>query len=239
MLRVWRDYYWTTGWPWRVIRPWLVPRILQTLHSILMLTLRITVSGAHQLTPFLDRPAERGVVLVTWHDLTLLPLHLFRDKNITILASRSRAGQMQAAFWRLYGWPNVWGSSTRKRDAIKALREMLRLLREGQSLAFAPDGPKGPRHQVQPGVVYLAANAPATIIPLGVAADKCWRLNTWDRYFIPRPFAHVHIHLGEAMIVPPNGARDDVEMWQQRVQEALDAAIARCEREVGIEPQEV
>jgi lysophospholipid acyltransferase (LPLAT)-like uncharacterized protein len=217
-----RHYFWTPGEPWRTVRSWLVPRTLRVLHSTLMNTLRISVTGGAQLPQFLDNPQrEQGALLVTWHDLTFMPLHLLRNKNIGVMMSASRAGQMQAAFWRLYGWPTVWGS-TKKREGIKAVREVIRLLRTGQSFAFTPDGPKGPRHHAQPGVIYFASNAPAVIIPFGVAASSAWNLPTWDRYLIPKPFSRVHIHLGEALTVPPQLSREEMEEWRLRVQSELD-----------------
>jgi lysophospholipid acyltransferase (LPLAT)-like uncharacterized protein len=197
-----------------------------------MLSLRISVSGGAQLPGILDEPRERGVLFVCWHDHTFVPLHVCRRKNIGVMMSRSRTGQIQAAFWRLHGWPTVWGSA-KKREGILALRETLRLLRSGQSLAFTPDGPKGPRHEAKPGVVYMASNAPAAIIPLGVASNRFWQLPTWDRYLIPKPFARVHIHLGQPLEVPPNLSKDDMAQWQARVQDAISAAVAVCQQRVG------
>lgn len=208
-----------------------VPRLLRATHSLLMLTLRLSVSGGSQLPEILDRPEddgpERGALFVCWHDHSLLPLHLFRHKGIGVMMSRSRAGQMQAAFWRLYGWPTVWGS-TKKREGIQALREALKMLRAGQSMAFTPDGPKGPRHRAQPGVIYLASNAPAVIIPLGVAADAFWQLPTWDRYLIPKPFARVHVHLGEPLLVPPEIPRAEMALWQERIEAEINRAVQTC-----------
>ena len=217
-----RHYFWTPGEPWRSVRSWLVPRLLNALHSALMSTLRISISGASRLQPILESP-ERAGLLVTWHDLTLVQLHTFRDKQIHVMMSHSRSGQIQAALWRLNGFPTVWGS-TKKREGVRALREALRGLRENQVFALTPDGPKGPLHRCQPGIVYLASNAPAPVIPIAVAAARFWRLRTWDRYLIPKPFSRVHVHIGEALQVPPDLEREAIEEWQVRIAEALDAA---------------
>ncbi len=233
-----RDYFWSRGEPWNSLRAALIPRLLQATHSLLMLSLRLSVSGGSQLPEILDRPSdnppERGVLFVCWHDHTLLPLHLFRHKSIGVMMSRSRAGQMQAGFWRLYGWPTVWGSSSRKREGVQALRETLRLLRAGQSMAFTPDGPKGPRHRAHPGVIYLASNAPAAIVPLGVAADAFWQLPTWDRYFIPKPFARVHVHLGHPLTIPPDIGKDELALWQERIETEINHAVQCCREQLGL-----
>ena len=47
-------------------------------------------------------------------------------------------------------------------------------------------------------------------MPLGVAAASGWRLSTWDHFFIPRPFARCHVHLGPPLHVPQQLTRDDI-----------------------------
>lgn len=231
-----RRYFWSQGEPWRSLRSWLVPRLLRIVHSLLMCTLRITTTGFAHCRQYADDPQGNGALFVLWHDQTLLPLHLFRHRGVGVMISTSRSGQIQAAFWNLYGWPTVWGS-TKKREGIQALREMLRLLRDGQSFGFTPDGPKGPRHKAQPGVLYLATKAPAAVMPMGVAASSAWRLPTWDRYLIPKPFSRVHVHVGQALELPADIPKEDTEQWQAFIERAIDEAEAMAARalEQGVE----
>jgi lysophospholipid acyltransferase (LPLAT)-like uncharacterized protein len=222
-------WFWSDAEPWYTLRNRIVPHILRALHAALMCTLRITTSGLGQVQPYLgDAGVERGALFVVWHDALLLPMHLVRHKRMCVMVSRSRSGQIAAALWKLYGFPIVWGS-TRKRAGIQALREALGHLRAGQSIGFAPDGPQGPRHQAHPGVVYLAAQASASIMPVGVAASAAWRLPTWDRHLIPRPFARVHLHVGNPIAVPRDVSRDQISHWQTAITDSLEHAedIAR------------
>jgi lysophospholipid acyltransferase (LPLAT)-like uncharacterized protein len=228
-----RDLFWSKGNPWRGIRSYSVPRLLRFMHAGLMSTVRITTTGVHQSQGYYGRTEGPGALFVLWHDHTLVPLHLFRQRGIGVMMSRSRAGQMQAAFWSLYGWPVVWGS-TKKKEGIAALREVLRLVRGGAMFGFTPDGPKGPRRYAHPGVVYLASKAPAVVMPLAVAASDYWQLSTWDKYLIPKPFSRVHIHLGEPLHVPENLSKEDNEIWRLKIQDALNESERRAQEELRL-----
>ena len=197
-----------------------------------MSTVRLSTTGLHRFAPYLEGQIKDGALLVIWHDQTLFPLYIFQDQGIYTLMSTSRNGSLFARVWMLYGWNIVWGS-TKKRQGVLALREMLGQLRAGAKVGFTPDGPKGPRHQSHGGVVYLASKAPAIVLPFAYSASRAWNLPTWDKYIIPKPFARVHLHIGPPVQVPPNLPRDQTEAWQQKITQALNEAerVARCEIE--------
>ncbi|BCM90007.1 hypothetical protein IAD21_01858 [Abditibacteriota bacterium] len=217
-----RDAFWTPQQPFASIRSWTIPRLLRLLHSSLMSSLRISTSGFYNIQPYLEGP-KGGALCVLWHDHTLVPLHLFRERGIATMMSRSRAGQMQAAFWRLHGWSTIWGS-TKKKEGIAALRETLRCIDNGGVVGFTPDGPKGPRREVHGGVVYLASKSGAPVVPVATAASDFWQLTTWDRYLIPKPFARVHMHMGEPISIPDKLSREETEEWLLKVKYAIDDA---------------
>jgi lysophospholipid acyltransferase (LPLAT)-like uncharacterized protein len=225
-----RDAFWTPTPPWSTVRAWVVPRFFEAWHCALVCTWRISSTGFSRGMPLALEKGE-GALLVCWHDKTLVPLHFVRDLNFAGMISTSRAGQLQGAFWARYGWRIVWGS-TKKRQGILALREAMRLLREGQSFAFTPDGPKGPRHKAQGGIVYMASNAPAVILPVGIAASRAWKLPTWDKHMIPKPFARVHLHMAAPLRLPSDIPKNEMAHWLQVIEEAIEAAEREAERHV-------
>ncbi len=228
--------FWTEERPWRELRNWAVPRLFRVLHSALMNTLRVSTSGVHRMTPYLEGHEKSGAVFVLWHDQSLFPLFFFSQSGMASMLSTSRNGRLWAGVWKLYGWPVIWGS-TNKRAGVLALRDALARLREGKNIGFTPDGPLGPRHQAHGGVVYLASKAPAVVMPISYSASDAWHLRTWDRYLIPKPGAHVHLHVGAPIQIPPDLTREATEAWQQKIAAALDeterVARAEVERRTG------
>ncbi len=81
----------------------------------------------------------------------------------------------------------------------------------------------------------MAARAGVPILPLMWGADRCWVLNSWDRYLIPKPFAHIAIHFGRPIYVPRSTARADLDIYRQRLEDEMNAAARWCDEQFGKE----
>jgi hypothetical protein len=93
------------------------------------------------------------------------------------------------------------GSSSR--GGKEALRKMIDHLNQTGLAGHIVDGPKGPAGNVKAGVIQLAHAADAAIIPFYISADRAWYFNSWDSFFIPKPFARVVISFGEMIKFTP------------------------------------
>ncbi len=162
-----------------------------------------------------------------WHENMLLPAYHYARADVSVLISRHADGQLIAEACRHLGFGLVRGSTTR--GGVEAVRQMLRLGKTGH-LAITPDGPRGPRRQVQSGLVYLAARTGLPIVPGGMAYDRPWRMNSWDRFALPRPFGRAACVVGAPITVPPDADREQLEQYRRRVEEALHRVTAAAER---------
>jgi lysophospholipid acyltransferase (LPLAT)-like uncharacterized protein len=70
-------------------------------------------------------------------------------------------------------------------------------------LIITPDGPRGPRRQLEEGAIYLAARLAMPIVCMGFAFDRPWRLNSWDQFAIPRPFSRARAVISSYLEIPP------------------------------------
>jgi lysophospholipid acyltransferase (LPLAT)-like uncharacterized protein len=138
--------------------------------------------------------ARRAHVFLLWHEAILPLLWHHRGQDVTLVVSEAREGQYLTDFAKSLGYRAVRGSSTR--GAARALLGAVRELRDGHVVAFTPDGPRGPRREMKPGVVAAAQRAGTAVVPVHARAGRAWRLNSWDRFMIPKLGARVTITYG-------------------------------------------
>lgn len=167
-------------------------------------------------------------ILAFWHRHLLLMPYSYRGRRISVLVSRSRDGELIARTVNRFGIDASRGSSSR--GGAQGLRELLRKAAEGYDLAFTPDGPRGPAGVVQPGVILAAAAMGWPVQPVALAATRCRRLRSWDRFVVPLPLSTVHFVYGEPLTV---ARRADPMAAAAELARRLDGAEAEAERIAG------
>jgi lysophospholipid acyltransferase (LPLAT)-like uncharacterized protein len=145
------------------------------------------------------RGSGRPVVIMSWHEALLPVLWHHRAQGISAIMSAGRDGQHLAAFARRIGYRIIPGSSSR--GGARALLRAVRTLREGRVVGFTPDGPRGPRRVIKPGVLLAAQRGGGLVVPVHAEAHPAWRLASWDTMLIPKPFAKVRIAYGAPFFV--------------------------------------
>ena len=174
---------------------------------VLGTTWRIRLVNTQGLTAL--RTAKSSFIFSLWHGQLLPLLWHHRGEGVLVLISEHRDGEMVARAATSLGFGLIRGSSTRGGD--RALISMAHELQAGKEVAITPDGPKGPAEKYAPGALVAAHRANAFILPVGVAVDRAWRLRSWDRFMIPKPFARVTIAYGEPTKVSANSPRAAAE----------------------------
>ena len=171
------------------------------------------------------RPGSRGpYVYAFWHESILLPAYLYGRPDIAILSSHHADGQLMAGIAGRLGFTVVRGSTTR--GGVEAVRG---LLRADCHLALTPDGPRGPRRRVKPGVVYLASRLGRPVVPFGVGFDRPWRARSWDRLALPRPGGRAVVVTADPIAVPAGADREALDHYRRRVEDELLRVSALAE----------
>jgi lysophospholipid acyltransferase (LPLAT)-like uncharacterized protein len=178
------------------------------------------------LDPTQKEPRGR-FIYAFWHETMLLPAYHYGRADIQVLISQHADGQLIAEVCRRLGFGLVRGSTTR--GGTEAVRQMLRASTVSH-FAITPDGPRGPRRQVQPGVIYLAARTGMPVVPMGIGFDRPWRLKSWDCFALPRPGSRAILVTGEPIPVPADADRGTLDHYRALVEVAMHDATATAER---------
>ena len=117
------------------------------------------------------------------------------------------------------GFDCVRGSTAR--GGARALRELVTRGRT-QHLTMTPDGPRGPRRVCSPGPIFLASKLGMPIVLLGLAYQRPWRVSSWDKFAVPKPFSRARAIMSEQIVVPPKLGKEALEQWRQRIEQQLN-----------------
>ncbi len=175
------------------VRPETVRAVAGPMVRVLASSWRFRIEHEERLEAL--RATGRPFVYLLWHEAILPLLWYHRDQGVAVVVSEARDGQYLADFATSLGYRTVRGSSTR--GGLRALLGAVRELQAGRCVAFTPDGPRGPRRAMKPGVLVAAQRADVAVIPVHAEAKWAWRLNSWDRMMIPKPAARVRIRYGQ------------------------------------------
>ena len=197
-------------------------RLIGAYLVVALRTTRWRIEAPDEAWPYLLATDGRSAIVAFWHEfLPLAPMlwwHAHRANpamRMTVLISRHRDGRMMTDIVRRWDVQVVAGSSDRPKpgDAgpargkggAAAMRSLLELLRSGSLVAITPDGPRGPRHVLQPGGARLAALSGVAVVPAAAFCRPARRLGSWDRMILPLPFGRGRIVYGAPILVPRHG----------------------------------
>lgn len=176
----------------------------------------------------LTKPGFLGrYIFAFWHENLLIPAYHYSRPNVYILISKHADGELIAQVSKRLTMQIIRGSTTR--GGIEALRGVMSIA-DGGHLAITPDGPRGPRRQVQPGMIFMASRTGMPIVCWGVGFDRPWRAKSWDRFCIPKPFRRAVSVSSHPIVVPRDADRETLERFRLIVQEQMDHCAEQAEQ---------
>jgi lysophospholipid acyltransferase (LPLAT)-like uncharacterized protein len=168
------------------------------------------------------RASGQRVIFTLWHGELLPLLWQHRKQGVAVLISEHRDGEIIAQIAHRLGYTTVRGSTSR--GGSRALIGLMRAIEGGRDAAVTPDGPRGPAHVFAPGAAIAAQRTGAALVPVRASASRAWRLKSWDRFLIPKPFATVRVAYGPPTTVDASSPREAAEQ-APRLQALLDAVV--------------
>lgn len=173
------------------------------------------------------KPVTENYIGALWHNrLLIFPLVLrrfFPNRHGAALISPSRDGDLLADAIHRFGYDVVRGSSSRL--GASAIRQLTEVLASGRDVVITPDGPLGPAYELGPGIIFLAQKSGAAVLPMNLEFSHCWRLGSWDRFIVPRPFAKVRVLVNQLHRVRATSTPEEFEMERLALQKAMMALV--------------
>ena len=209
-MKLWkRAAFWAFGW------------MAKALASLWLSTCRISEFGREIEENYIKQNPDQGLLYASWHRGLFFGIYWYRNQNVVSIASASKDGELAAQAAKRFGWITARGSSSR--GGRQAYRAMEDLVKQGNKGGLAADAPRGPRFVSKLGIIYLAKRTGIPIIPVIWSADRFWKLKSWDRTIIPKPFTRLVALFGDAAIrVPADASRQTCESYRRQLDDALN-----------------
>lgn len=178
--------------------------------NLILRTCRIEIIG---LDRFIHFAKQNKCVVMIWHNrLAIMPeiaQRFISHFKYRAVISNSRDGELLDILVNSYkGLKTLRVPHNSRHQALGKIVDSIKNTNE--ILVITPDGPRGPRYEVKPGIAFAAHKSQAYVIPLSWSTSHYWQLKTWDKLIFPRPFSRIVIQLGEP--IPPSAEiKDDFE----------------------------
>ncbi len=143
-----------------------------------------------------DHGRSQSTIMLFWHNQFLIIAYLLLvrklpGKSMSVIISSSKDGDLLTYFVELMGCEVIRGSS--HKGGVRALKLIHKSIEEHRHIIIAADGPTGPIYKVKPGAIFLSHKHEIPLLLLKTKLKWSIRLNTWDKSFIPIPFARVEV----------------------------------------------
>lgn len=210
----------------RLIR--FLARVLAVAFRALFASTRTEILAAKPgISPYKDSGDQKYLYCI-WHESILGPIFGGRCVDMAALVSLHGDGSYVADALECVGITPIRGSSSR--GGAAAVREMLEVARN-KDISIATDGPRGPRRRVKNGIIYLASQTGRPIVPTAFSARRAWRVRgRWTDLLVPKPFTRIWLLGGDPITIPSGLSRDDLSVYCDRVQRAMDELTAEADR---------
>jgi lysophospholipid acyltransferase (LPLAT)-like uncharacterized protein len=204
---------------------WLGTRFALGLIRTLRFEYRSLASAV--VVPVSAIPPGPRYIYTLWHENLLLPCGTVAHPDIAALISKHADGQVLTALIEAIGMGVVLGSTNR--GGIEAVRGLVNGTVGRRHLVVTPDGPRGPRRVVQPGIAYIASRTGMQVVPLGIGYHNPWRAKSWDGFAVPKPCTRARMILGEPIAVPDGLKTEGLETSRRLVQAEMERLTAAAE----------
>lgn len=210
---------------------WCLARIFRLIAKTIRYQVISAVPGTNPAEP--DTPDY--YLYAMWHDEVLIPItcrvtikKFAAGNRMSALVSRHQDGSILTEFMNQFAIEAIRGSSSR--GGAAAIRKMLETA-DSTHVVITPDGPRGPRHEVKQGIVYVASQTGLAVCPVANAITRYWDLKgSWTNQIVPKPFSKAYLLIGKPIPIPAEVTRDQIAEYQTLIEQEMNKLQLLCPR---------
>jgi lysophospholipid acyltransferase (LPLAT)-like uncharacterized protein len=202
----------------------------------LLINFLFLFSKVHTLgyEPVAELIKTRRLIFACWHSRLLLLCYRYKKLGASILVSNSADGEIVAQVIQRQGHSAIRGSTGK--GGLRALIQQSKDMRiNNRPGVVTPDGPQGPRHRVQQGVILLAQKTKVPILPITYSSKRRKVFNSWDRFILPFPWSKGVIAYGRPIHVPAQAGLEALEKSTKALETELNRITSQADRFFGHE----
>ena len=190
----------------------------KVLVDLIFKTMRIQFVGLEKARAEIE---SRKFIFAFWHSRIMMVSYLYKGWGGAILVSKSKDGELTSQILQRQGHNTIRGSTSR--HGARAMTRLIKALREQiRPGCMVPDGPRGPRFKVQPGIITLAQKTGYPIVPISYSAKRVKVFASWDRFILPYPFNEGQVIYGTPISVPWKLDAEERDLYRVRLEEELN-----------------
>lgn len=178
---------------------------------------------------------ENGsIIVVGWHGRTLMmPYFWNKSSKLNALVSPHRDGRMIMYILEKFGIGHISGSSDK--NAKGAALGLMQNLKNGNSIAIIPDGPRGPSMELTMSPIFYAQKSGKPILGITYSiSGSIVVTKSWDNMLIPLPFHKGMYAITEPFFVPPDASPEQLEEYRQKMENILNDLTWKLDKQMGL-----
>lgn len=191
-----------------------------------------SVTGVKETYETIDK--DGSIIVIGWHGRTLImPYFWNKSSKLNALVSPHRDGRMIMYILEKFGIGHISGSSDK--NAKVAALELMQNLKDGNSIAIIPDGPRGPSMELTMSPIFYAQKSGKPIMGITYSiAGSVVVEKSWDNMLIPLPFHKGMYAITPPIYVPKDAAPEQLEEYRQKVEDSLNDLTWELDKKMGI-----
>lgn len=210
---------------------WLAGWLGKGLVDLICGTMRIRVVDFNKARAEIE---SKRFILAFWHSRIVAISYLYQGWGAAILVSSSEDGEIMAQILQRQGHETIRGSTSR--HGVRAMTKLIKTLNETiRPGGVVPDGPRGPRFRVQPGVITLAQKTGCPVVPISYSAKRIKIFASWDRFILPYPFTEGRLIYGRPISMPSKLDVEEQGVYRVRLEEELNRITRKVDHYYGHE----